>query len=98
MSASVDVAKESIAGWASGNGTVGTTPQKLGDYPVAKKVVVRANGGNSGVITIGATSDQAAEGFILAAADRSPEIYVDDINKIWVVGSAAGQGYSWIAS
>lgn len=98
MSASVDIAKESIAGWAAGSGSVGTTPQALGDFPVTKKVVVRANGANSGVITVGPSSAQASEGFILGKGEQSPEIYVDDINKVWVVGSDVGQGYSWIAS
>jgi hypothetical protein len=64
---------------------------------VNKYVVVRANGANSGIISIGTTAANASDGFILAAGQVSPPIYVDQLNKVYIVGGAANQNYSWIA-
>lgn len=95
---SVNVAKESVADWNSGNGTVGTTPQAIGEYPVKKHVVIRATTGNTGTIGLSPNAGSAANGFILGAGETSPPIYVDDLNKVFVVGSAASQSYSWICT
>jgi hypothetical protein len=64
---------------------------------VNKYVVVRANGANTGIILIGTTAANVGDGFILSAGQISPPIYVDQLNKVYLVGGAAGQGYSWIA-
>jgi len=66
-------------------------------YVVRKYVVVRANGANTDVITIGTGVANAADGFILSAGQISPPIYVDNLNKVYLKGGAAGQNYSWIA-
>lgn len=95
----VHVAKESVPDWNSGNGTVGTSPQALGaSYTVKKHVVVRAASGNSGTVTVGPNAGSASAGFILAAGEQTPPIYVDDVAKIFVVGSASGQNYSYICT
>jgi hypothetical protein len=70
--------------------------QDVGDE-VNKYVVVRANGANTGIILIGTTVANVGDGFILSAGQISPPIYVDQLNKVYLVGGAAGQGYSWIA-
>jgi hypothetical protein len=62
-----------------------------------KYVMVRANGANGNVIMIGSTADNANDGFILSAGQQSPPLYVDNLNKVYLVGGAGGQGYSWIA-
>jgi hypothetical protein len=64
---------------------------------VKKYVVVRANGANTGIILIGTTASNVGDGFILSASQISPPIYVDQLNKVYLKGGAAGQGYSWIA-
>jgi len=66
-------------------------------WEVKKYVMLRANGANSSVITVGDRADNAADGFILSAGQQSPPIYVDNLNKLYIVGGAADQGYSWIA-
>lgn len=66
-------------------------------WPVKKYVMLRANGANTSVIMIGNRADNAADGFILSAGQQSPPISVDDLNKVYLVGGAEGQGYSWIA-
>lgn len=66
-------------------------------WPVRKYVMLRANGANGNVIMIGNTADNAQDGFILSAGQQSPTICVDNIAKVYIVGGAADQSYSWIA-
>ena len=66
-------------------------------WPVKKYVMVRANGANGNVIMIGHSPAGAVDGFILSAGQQSPTICVDQLNKVYLVGGAADQGYSWIA-
>ena len=66
-------------------------------WPVKKYVMLRANGANGNVIMVGNRADNAEDGFILSAGQQSPPIYVNDLNKVYIVGGAADQGYSWIA-
>lgn len=66
-------------------------------WPVKKYVMLRANGANGNVIMVGNRADNAEDGFILSAGQQSPPIYVQDLNKVYIVGGAADQSYSWIA-
>jgi hypothetical protein len=66
-------------------------------WPVKKYVMLRANGANASVIMIGNRADNAGDGFILSAGQQSPPLHVDDVNRIYIVGGAADQRYSWIA-
>jgi hypothetical protein len=62
-----------------------------------KYVMLRANGANGNVIMVGHSAAAVGDGFILSAGQQSPPIYVDNLNKVYLVGGAGGQGYSWIA-
>lgn len=62
-----------------------------------KYVMVRANGANGNVIMVGHSAAAVNDGFILSAGQQSPPIYVDNLNKLYLLGGAGGQGYSWIA-
>ena len=66
-------------------------------WPVKKYIMLRANGANGNVIMVGNTADNADNGFILSAGQQSPPIYANNLNKLYLVGGAADQGYSWIA-
>jgi len=79
---------------------VGVTVNERGHavgWPVKKYVMLRANGANASVIMIGNTAANAGDGFILSAGQQSPPIHVDDLNKLYIVGGAADQGYSYMA-
>lgn len=100
MAGTVSVGKEAVDSFYAGNGTVGETPQPLHEVGVIvrKHVVVRADSGNgSETISVGPPS-RSASGFILAAGEQTPPIYVENTDLIEVVGSAAAQAYSWIAN
>jgi len=66
-------------------------------WPVKKYVMLRANGANGNVIMVGHSAAGVSDGFILAAGQQSPAIHVDNLAKVYIVGGAADQGYSWIA-
>jgi len=66
-------------------------------WPIKKYIMLRANGANGNVIMVGHSAADAGDGFILSAGQQSPPIYVDNLNKVYLVGGAADQGYSWIA-
>ena len=93
----IDIAKEAIASFSAGSGTVGTSPVQLPGGLVKKHVVIKANAGNTNVVMVGGPNT-VASGFVLAAGEQTPPIYVDDLGKIWVKGGAASQSFSWLAS
>jgi 5-hydroxyisourate hydrolase-like protein (transthyretin family) len=66
-------------------------------WEVKKYVVVRANGANNNIIMVGASEATADDGFILSAGQISPPIYADNLNRVYLKGGAANQGYSYIA-
>lgn len=95
----VNIGRESLAEWSSGHGTVDQTPVQLfaGVFEVRKYVIVRANAANTGTISLGNSAIRADAGFILAAGETSPKIYIDDLSKVWLIGSADSQNYSWLS-
>ena len=66
-------------------------------WPVRKYVMLRANGANGNVIMVGHSAAAVGDGFILSAGQQSPPLHVDNLNKLYLVGGAADQGFSWIA-
>lgn len=95
----VSIAETTLAnGFLAGHGTIGTTEGKVSavNFPIRKQLIIRAHADNTNVITIGRPGD-ANNGFILAAGETSPPIFVNETDKLALVGGAAGQNYSWMA-
>lgn len=96
----VNIAEESLSdGFHAGNGSIGTAEDKIStvEFKVRKHLVIRANSGNSGTVSVG-TPGNAANGFVLAAGEQTPPIYVNSTDKVRIIGSAASQGYSWVSN
>lgn len=95
----VNIGKECISQFLTGHGTVGAAEAALSTivWPVMKHVVVRASADNGNTVSVG-PKNNSANGFILAAGEQTPPIYVDSTDKIFVIGGAADQDYSWIAN
>jgi hypothetical protein len=90
--------KESIEEFKSGHGTVGTTAQVLGNSQlVTKYVVIKADLTNTNNVFVGPSGVTATTGFLLDAGESTPPIQIDDVGKVFVIGDAAAQGYSWMA-
>lgn len=95
-----EIGKESVDRFFAGHGTVGTSEAKISSVGLAvrKHIVVRSASSNGAeTITVGPYG-RAAQGFVLAAGEQTPPIYVENTDLIGVIGSAVGQDFSWIAT
>ena len=94
----VHISKQSVSGssFVAGSGTVGTVEALLTtlSLPVLKGIVVRADSANSGTILVGAPN-RAVAGYVLGAGDTTPLIPVENTDYLAIVGSGAGQNFSW---
>lgn len=100
MAGIMSIGKEAVDSFFAGNGTVGTSPQPLHEVGVGvrKHIVVRASADNgTETISVGPVG-RSATGFVLAAGEQTPPIYVENTDLVEVVASAASQDYSWIAN
>lgn len=95
----VSIAKESLPEFHAGHGTIGTSEAALSAvaFPVRKHLVIRADKANTNSVFVGTPGD-AANGFKLGAGDETPPLYVDSTDKLAIVGMAAGQNFSWLAT
>jgi len=79
--------------------TIGTTPLRFTATAtrVASTPMLRADPGNgTGIVYLIAEGGAAAGGVPLAAGDSIP-VPVDDLSKIWVVGSTTNLGAAIVA-
>ena len=95
----MDITKEAVSEFHTGSGTVGTSAAQLHTgMAITKYVVVKAAGDlGSKTIHVGPTLAQASSGFVLRAGEQTPPIHVNDLGKVWLVGSDADCDYSWVA-
>lgn len=95
----MDIIKEAVSEFYSGSGTVDATAAQLHTgRTIVKWVIIKAAADlGAKTISIGPAEGQAAGGFVLTAGQESPPICIDNLNKVWLIGSDAGCGYSWIA-
>lgn len=96
----VNIAKEALPdGFHAGHGTVGAAEAKLSSvaFDIRKCLVVRADKANTSTVVVGTPGD-AANGFVLNAGEQTPPIYVDNTDKVRVIGGAASQVYSWVSN
>lgn len=93
----MNIERSSTAEFYAGADTVDTTAKKAGiALPAARGVTIKADAANAGVVYVGHhTGVDAASGYALAAGE-SVEIAVDSLDKVYVIGSAATQAYSWL--
>jgi len=81
-----------------GSASIGATPAQLSasKVPLTRGVKIKAGYANTGrlyvgtVNTVTAASAGATDGFELAAGD-SEFFPIDDLSKIWIIASGAGQ-------
>lgn len=80
-----------------GQTDVGTTAVQLTETPTAcvKGVLVKAFSTNSGIVYLGKSGVTVDNGYELTAGE-TVVVEVDNVNKVYVIASAAGQKVSWI--
>ena len=84
----------------AGHGTIGTTATKASALQIKAyhSVKIKADSANTDNVYVG-QSDQvtSTNGYQLDAGEEV-EIPVDRLDKVWVIGGAAAQGYSWLVA
>ena len=95
----MNIERSSKAEFKAGTDTVGTTAQAAGlGFEAAKSILVKASAGNTDKVYVGHDVNvSSTNGFELSAGE-SVEIPVDSLAKVYVVGGAASQVYSWVAA
>jgi hypothetical protein len=82
-----------------GQGSVGTTKQKLGisptTEPLKRGVTIKAITGNANVVYVGGPELASNNGYPLIAGE-SLFIAAASIEQVWVLGGAAAQNYAWV--
>ena len=99
MTAISTLYKDSLPPGVTGQTTVGTSAAQVKNLPVelATGVLLKAIVGNTGIIYVGFNASvTAANGFPLNPGDTIP-LSIDSLEKVWIIGSAAGQVLAWIA-
>jgi len=94
----MDIQKIAVPEFKTGHGTVGTTAAVVGPaFPCVKGVKIKADLTNADNVYVGhSDSVTAANGFLLDAGEEVT-IEVDSLGKVFVIGGAASQGYSYVA-
>jgi hypothetical protein len=94
----MDIQQESVPEFKTGHGTVGTTAAKAGPaFPCKKYARIKADLANGDFVYVGhADTVTSSNGFVLDAGEYV-DIPVDSLDKVWVIGGAAAQGYSYVA-
>lgn len=96
-----------MQGWTIGmkkvrSGTIGTTAAQITatEIPLDQGVVIKALAANSGTVFVGTdsgvtngTAGTLTDGYPLAAGEELP-VHINDLSKIYLIGSAASQGYA----
>lgn len=99
MGGYVSIAREASEEFATGHGTVGTTPVvqlATVETLIKKYVEVKADLTNANNVYVGINTVSTTTGFLLDAGE-SVRIPIDDLSKVYVVADAAAQGFSWLA-
>jgi hypothetical protein len=92
----MDIQKIAVSEFKAGHGTIGTTPAKAGPaFAAVKGVKIKADLGNSDNVYVGHSDAVGNDGFLLDAGEEVT-IEIDSLDKVWVTGGDAGQGYSYL--
>ena len=94
----MQIEKESLPEFKSGTVAVTTTPVQLqaASLPLRKGVYLQVPSGG-GDVSIGINSAMASTGFLVKAGTVSPMLYIDDLNKLWLVSSSESVSITWMA-
>jgi hypothetical protein len=101
----MDITDDYAGSFVTGSGTIGTTPTQISaaSRKLTRGVEVRADFANTGMIYVGnsstvtANSAAATDGYPIASNEKT-FIPIDDLSKIWLIASGAGQNYFWKAA
>jgi len=95
----MQIEKESLPEFASGTVVVGNSPVQIqaASLSLRKGVYLRIGSPSAALVSIGVNAVKAGAGFIVKSGETSPMLYVDDLNKLWLVSTEINTGVTWIA-
>ena len=98
----MDIQKIVVTEFKSGHGTIGTTAAQAGPaFAAVKGIKIKADLSNSNNVYVGHSENVEntgdAQGYQLDAGEEVT-IEIDSLDKVWVIGGAADQGYSYLVS
>jgi len=98
MGGYVSIAREAGAQFKTGHGVAGVAKSQVVavETPIEKYVEIKADLTNTNNVFVGLNNVLTTTGYMLDAGELI-RIPIDDLSKVWVIGGAAAQGYSWIA-
>lgn len=67
-------------------------------FRVHGRVSLKAADGNTGTIYVGDSVNVSSSNGYPLAENEGVDIYVNDVSKIWVIGSADNQVLKWVCS
>lgn len=94
----MDIQKVTVEEFKSGHGSVGTSAAQVSAHALraVKCVKIKADLGNSDNVYVGYDNTVASSNGYQLDAGEEVIIEIDALNKVWVIGGAASQGYSWL--
>jgi len=94
----MDIQKTAVEAFIAGHGTIGTAAARAGiAQRCVKGVTIKADLANANNVYVGHDLNvSSTNGFVLDAGE-DVFIEIDSLDKVWVIGGAADQGYSFVA-
>lgn len=94
----MDIQKITVEEFKAGHGTIGTTAAKASTLAIraVKGVKIKADLGNGNNVYVGHGSGVTSTNGYTLDAGEEVTIEVDSLDKVWVIGGVADQGYSWL--
>lgn len=95
----MDIQQVTVGEFKAGHGTVDDTPIKAGlTLHAMKHVKIKADLDNSDNVYVGHDQNVSASNGYPLDAGEEVDVPVDSLDKVWVVGGAADQGYGWLVA
>ena len=94
----MQIDRESLPEFWTGRVSVGTTPVQIqaASLPLRKGLYLKVDETiAAAIVSLGKTT--SATGFAIKAGQMSPMLFIDDLNKLWLVSTDAATVVTWIA-
>lgn len=94
----MDIQKTAIEEFKAGHGSVGTSAAQVDTSAIraAKGVNIKADLTNGNNLYVGHDSGVSSSNGYLLDAGEEVFIQIDSLDKVWIIGGASSQGYSWL--
>lgn len=94
----MDIQKIVVEEFKAGHGTIGLTAAKASTLSLraVKGVKIKADLTNANNVYVGHDNTVSSTNGYTLDAGEEVTVEIDSLDKVWVIGGAADQGYSWL--